>query len=109
VILSIGIGVVLLHKFSLTARVTMYGGDGYPLVFNGDDFPYWKIHMEAYLEAIYIGVYEAATQGFPQPRDITNLLGDEINYEKWNTKTKNTLFRIFARMFSIELEIIKCS
>jgi hypothetical protein len=63
--------------------------------------------MEAYLEAIDIGVYNAATQGFPQPRDATNLLGDESNYEKWNKKAKNTLLRVFARMCSIELEIIK--
>jgi hypothetical protein len=49
--------------------------------------------MEAYLEAIDIGVYKAATQGFPEPRDPTNLIGDEFNYEKWNAKAKNTLFR----------------
>ena len=71
----------------------MSGGDGPPPVFDGDDFPYWKIRMEAYLEAIDIGVYKAATQGFPQPRDPTNLVGDEFNYEKWNAKAKNTLFR----------------
>ena len=41
----------------------MSGGDGPPPVFDGDDFPYWKIRMEAYLEAIDIGVYKAATQG----------------------------------------------
>jgi hypothetical protein len=28
----------------------------------------------------------------PQPRDATNLLGDENNYEKWNAKAKNTVF-----------------
>ena len=56
----------------------MSGGDGPPPVFYGDDFP----RMEAYLEAIDIGVYKAATQGFPQPRDPTNLVGDEFNYEK---------------------------
>ena len=49
--------------------------------------------MEAYLEAIDIGVYKAATQGFPKPRDPTNLVGDEYNYEKWNAKAKTTLFR----------------
>jgi hypothetical protein len=49
--------------------------------------------MEAYLDAIDIGVYKATTQGFPQPRDATNLLDDENNYEKWNAKAKNTLFR----------------
>jgi hypothetical protein len=71
----------------------MSGGDGSPPVFDGNDFPYWKIRMEAYLEAIYIGVYKVATQGFPEPRDPTNLVGEEFNYEKWNAKAKNTLFR----------------
>jgi hypothetical protein len=71
----------------------MSGEDGPPPVFDGDDFPYWKIRMEAYLEAIDIGVYKAATQGFPEPRDPTNLVGEEFNYEKWNAKAKNTLFR----------------
>ena len=54
----------------------MSGGDGPPPVFDGDDFPYWKIRMEAYLEAIDIGVYKAGTQGFPEPRDPTNLVGE---------------------------------
>jgi hypothetical protein len=40
-------------------------GDGPSPVFYGDDFPYWKIRMEAYLVAIDIGVYKAATQGPP--------------------------------------------
>jgi hypothetical protein len=80
----------------------MSGGDGPPPVFDGDDFLYWKIRMEAYLEVIDIGVYKASTQGFPQYRDATNLLGNEVNYEKWNAKAKNTLFRAFATTFSIE-------
>jgi hypothetical protein len=71
----------------------MSGGDGPPPVFDGDDFPYWKICMEAYLVAIDIGVYKGATQGIPEPRDPTNLVGDEYNYEKWNAKAKHTLFR----------------
>jgi hypothetical protein len=58
--------------------------------------------MEAYLEAIDIGVYNVATQGFPQPRDASNLLGDEVNYEKWNAKAKTLFLGAFARMFSIE-------
>ena len=49
--------------------------------------------MEAYLEAIDVGVYIAATQGFPKPKDPANLVGDEENYEKWNAKARNTLFR----------------
>jgi hypothetical protein len=71
----------------------MSSGDGPPPVFYGDNFPYWKIRMEAYFEAIDIGVYKAATPGFPEPRDPTNLVGEEFNYEKWNAKAKNTLFR----------------
>jgi hypothetical protein len=71
----------------------MSGRDGPPPVFYGDEFPYWKIRMEAYLEAIDIGVYKAATQGFPEPRYPINLVGEEYNYEKWNAKAKNTLFR----------------
>ena len=58
--------------------------------------------MEAYLEAIHIGVYKAATQGFPEPRDATNLVGDEYNYEKWNAKDKNTVFRGLCKDYSIE-------
>jgi hypothetical protein len=51
--------------------------------------------MEAYLQAIDIGVYKAATQGFPQPRDATNLMGDENNYEKWNAKAKTPFLGVF--------------
>ena len=49
--------------------------------------------MEAYLESLDIGVLRAASQGFPTPRNPANLQGDEIHYEKWNAKTRNTLFR----------------
>jgi hypothetical protein len=58
-----------------------------------DLLPFLKKNMEAYLEAIDIGVYKATTQGFPEPRDPANLVGEEFNYEKWNAKAKNTLFR----------------
>ena len=71
----------------------MSHGDGPSLVFEGDDFSYWKIRMEAYLEAIDVGVFRATTQCFPKPNDIDHLQGDEVHYEKWNTKAKNTIFR----------------
>ena len=71
----------------------MSHGDGPPPVFEGDDFPYWKIHIEAYPEALDVGVLRAASQGFLTPRDPANLQGDEVHYEKWNTKAINTLFR----------------
>jgi hypothetical protein len=47
-----------------------------------DDFPYWKIHMEAYLEAIDVGMYKAVVQGLPQPKDTVHHVGDEEHYEK---------------------------
>jgi hypothetical protein len=71
----------------------MSSRDRPPPIFDGDDFSNWKIRTEAYLEATDIGVYKAATQGFPKPRDATNLVGDEYNYEQWNAKAKYTLFR----------------
>jgi hypothetical protein len=58
--------------------------------------------MQAYLEAIDIVVYKAATQGFPEPRDPTNLVGDEYNFEKWNARPKTIFLGAFARMYSIE-------
>ena len=64
-----------------------------PPIFEGDDFPYWKIHMEAYLEALDVGILRAASQDFPKPRDATHLQGDEVNDEKWNAKARNTIFR----------------
>ena len=48
--------------------------------------------MEAYLEALDIGVLRAASHGFLKPKDPANLQGNEVNYEKWNAKTRNTLF-----------------
>ena len=49
--------------------------------------------MEAYLEALDVGVLRATSQGFPNPKDPANLQGNEVNYEKWNAKARNTLFR----------------
>ena len=71
----------------------MSHGDRPPLIFEGDDFPYWKICMEAFLEGLDVGLLRVASQGFPKPKDPTNLQSDEVNYEKWNAKARNTLFR----------------
>ena len=60
----------------------MSHGDGPPPIFEGNDFPYWKICMEAYLEALDFGILRAASQGFSKSRDATHLQGDEVNYEK---------------------------
>ena len=75
----------------------MSHGDGPPSIFEGDDFPYWKICMEAYLEALDVGILRATSHGFPKPQDATHLQGDEVNYEKWNAKAQNTIFRGLLR------------
>ena len=49
--------------------------------------------MGAYLEALDVGILRAASQGFLKPKNPTHLQGDEVNYEKWNAKARNTLFR----------------
>ena len=71
----------------------MSHGDGPPPIFEGDDFSYWKICMEACLEALDVEILRAASQGFPKPWDPTHLQGDEVNYDKWNAKDRNTIFR----------------
>ena len=49
--------------------------------------------MEAYLEALDVGILRATSQGFPKPRDLTHLQGNEVNYKKYNAKARNTIFR----------------
>ena len=49
--------------------------------------------MDAYLEALDVGILRAASQGFPKTKDPTHLQGDEVNYEKSNAKARNTIFR----------------
>ena len=63
----------MLTYLGLIAQRKMSHEDGSSPIFEGDDFPYWKIHMEAYLEALDIGVLRAASQGFLKPKDPTNL------------------------------------
>ena len=75
----------------------MSHGDG-PPIFEGDNFPYWKIRMEAYLEALDVGILRAVSHGFPKPRDATHLQGDEVNYKKWNAKARTPSLEAFAKM-----------
>ena len=71
----------------------MSHGDGPPPIFEGDNFPYWKIRMEAYLEALDVRILRAASQGSPKSKEPAHLQDDEVNYEKWNVKARNTIFR----------------
>jgi hypothetical protein len=70
----------------------MSNGEGPPPTFEGDDFPYWKIRMEAYLEAIDVGCLRAATEELPPIRDPANPSGDEEKYDRWNAKAKNAIY-----------------
>ena len=63
------------------------------LSLRGMIFHIGKIHMEVYLEALDVGIFRATSQGFPKPWDATHLQDDEVNYEKWNAKARNTIFR----------------
>jgi hypothetical protein len=38
-----------------------------------------------------VGEFRDTTQGFPKPKDPINLVGDEVDHEKWNGNVKNTL------------------
>ena len=48
--------------------------------------------MEAYLEALDVGILRAASQGFPKSKDPANLQVNEVNYKKWNVNARNTIF-----------------
>jgi hypothetical protein len=53
--------------------------------------------MEPYLEVIDVGGFKALTQDLSQPKDVTNLISNEIHYEKWKHKGQNTLFRVLSK------------
>ncbi|WVZ80284.1 LOW QUALITY PROTEIN: hypothetical protein U9M48_027775 [Paspalum notatum var. saurae] len=85
----------------------MSSGESPPPVFNGDDFPYWKVHMESYMEAINTLLYTAAITGFPAVVNKDKPTTSEQNYEKWNVKARNVLFRglckeVFNRVRTIK-------
>jgi hypothetical protein len=71
----------------------MSNGEGPPPTFEGDDFLYWKICMEAYLKAIDVGCLRATTKGLPAIKDPINPSGDEEKYDRWNAKAKNAFYR----------------
>jgi hypothetical protein len=58
--------------------------------------------MEAYLEAIDIGVYKATTQGFLEPRDAANLVVMSTTMKNGMLRPKTLFLGAFARMYSIE-------
>jgi len=71
----------------------MSNGDGPPPMFDGDDFPYWKIRMESYLEACDTKRLKVTTEEFTPPAKDTALTPQKQKNEKWNAKAKNHIFR----------------
>ena len=67
--------------------------EGPPPVFDGEDFPYWEIRMETYLEAIDEQIYTAVVVGFPPVVNKKELTPAEKQYDKLNAKGRNVLFR----------------
>ena len=84
----------------------MSNGDGPPPMFDGDDFPYWKIRMESYLEACDIKCLKAATEGFTPPTKDTALTPQEEENEKWQ-RPKTTSLEVFAKRCSTVFGAIK--
>ena len=76
-------------------------------MFDGDDFPYWKIRMESYLEACDVMCLKAATEGFTPPEKDTALTSQEQENEKWNAKAKTTSLVAFAKRCSTAFEVTK--
>ena len=58
--------------------------------------------MEAYLEALDVGILRVASQSFPKPQDATHLQGDEVNYENGMQMLETPSLEAFAKMCSIE-------
>jgi len=61
--------------------------------------------MEAYLEAVDPGVLRSTLTSLPPIVDKTKPTLDEANYDKWNAKARNILFRgiskeVFHRVHS---------
>ena len=78
----------------------MSHGDGPPPIFEGDDFPYWKSRMEAYLEALDVGILRAASQGFPKPWDATNYKAMRLIMKNGMQRLETPSLEAFAKMCS---------
>jgi hypothetical protein len=71
--------------------------DGPPPIFERDNFSYWKICMEAYLEAIDVRAYGAATQGFLKPKDPALLVMRQTTRSEMQ-RLETPSLEVFARM-----------
>ena len=66
-------------------------------MFDGKDFSYWKVRMEAYVDAVDKGILLATTRGLPSIKDPLKPTDDESNYEKWNARARNILLRAVTK------------
>ena len=73
-----------------------------PPVFDGEDFPYWKIRMETYLEAIDENVYTAAVVSFPEIKERINRLPRRNNMMSSTQKLVTFSSTVWAKTFLTE-------
>src|SRR5436189_4116800 len=67
-------------------------GDGNPLVFDGNDFQYWKVRMACFLEAAGTDVWRVTVEGYNPPVDPHAPTVEEELLVKANAKAKNLLY-----------------
>src|SRR6266542_96297 len=80
-------------------------GEGNPLVFDGNDFQYWKVRMACYLEAVGSDVWRVTVEDYTPPVDPHAPTVEEELLVKANAKAKNLLYgamtkEIFNRICS---------
>src|SRR5438132_4619369 len=80
-------------------------GDGNPLVFDGNDFQYWKVRMACFLEAAGTDVWRVTVEGYHPPAGPHAPTVEEELLVKANAKARNLLYgamtkEIFNRICS---------
>jgi len=69
-------------------------------MFDGDDFPYWKIRMESYLEACDTKCLKAVTEGFTPPAKDAVLTPKYKKTKSGMQRPKTTSLEVFAKKCS---------
>ena len=87
----------------------MSNEDGPPPMFDGDDFPYWKIRMESYLEACDSKCLKAATEGFTLQQKTSFSLHKNKRTSSGMQRPKTTSLEVFAKRCSTVFRTTKLS
>ena len=75
----------------------MSHGDGPPPIFEGDDFPYWKIRMEAYLKALDVGI-ELPLKASENLRMLLTFKAMRLTMKNGMQRLKTPSLEAFAKM-----------